>query len=336
MARLTRRAFTTGTLAIVGAACGGSVREPSDAPAVPLEPSPGDLPPNDPVRAAPQDPGLAFGPIAGDGGPPPVIWSWTTAEQAAEIRRDGILFTRESSPTLGKGLLFDVLDARAAAGDAAAARLTGTELAKGRFGWHNPWATILGAGPGETYGLELLRIEMRPDTWFARLRASQPGIDFVDTAGKAIATAAALASFERVGGILFENDVPSSPVAGCWTGSNGGGAIYREIYVGNEAQMATFSHRTSAILATIDGHIAELTSLQSYLLATNVRGPTAPCDVGGVNAFVHPEPTTSVGRYRASLAFATTAYGPDAASVGAIIAELQRARFVPDPYVHPA
>jgi hypothetical protein len=339
MVRLTRRGFTAGTLAIVSGACGAvAPQEPDASPVPPPEPSPGgDPPPFGPGGVAlPPDPGLAFGAIAEDAAPPTVIWSWTTVEQAAEIRRDGILFTRESSPTLGKGLLFDVLDARAAAGDAAAARLTGTELAKGRFGWHNPWATILGAGPGETYGLELLRIEMRADTWFARVRASQPGIDFVDAAGKPIASASALASFERVGGILFENDVPTAPVQGCWTGSAGGGAIYREIYVGNEARLATFSHRTSAILSTIDGHIAELSSLRAYLLATGTPGPADPCSVGGVAAFRNPELTTSRGRYLASLAFATSAYAPDAASVGAIIAELQRARFTPDPYVHPA
>lgn len=339
MARLTRRGFTAGALAIVSGACGGVTREPyQDPPGGPVEPGPGDLPPNGPGGVAPPpDPGLPFGPVTRDGGPPAAIWSWTTPEQAAEIRRDGILFTRESSPTLGRGFLFSVLDERAANGDAAAARLAGTELAKGRFGWHNPWATVLGAVPGEAYGLELLRIEMRADTWFARLRASRAEIDFVDTAGQPVPTATVLASFERVGGILFENDIPRP---GCAYGTidvGGGGLVYREIYVGNEARLATFSHRTAAALAEVESAIAELGTFHDYLLASgHVNLAQGECSFGGPAIWSRGELGGSTNRYLASLAFASPTYAPDATTIAAIIAELERARFIPDPYIHTA
>jgi hypothetical protein len=337
MLRLTRRGFTTGAMAIVGAACGGLTREdgspeptndaPPPGPGLPepgFSPAPGPTPP--------PDPGLAFGPVGAKGAPPSVIWSWTTVEQAAEIRRDGILFTRASSPTLGRGHLFDVLDARAASGNAAASRLAGTELAKGRFGWSNPWATVRGATPGESYGLELLKIEMRPDTWFARVRTSREAIDFVDTAGNAVASATALASFDRVGGILFENDAES--FASCSTGTGGGGLIYREIYVGNEARLATFSHRTAAMLGVLDGHIAELSAFRSWLQAGGRQAWVEGAWACSAADMWHGAPSSSVERYLASLAFATPPYAPDGVSVDAIVTELKKARFTPDPFTH--
>ena len=216
-------------------------------------------------------------------------------------------------------------------GDAAAARLTGTELAKGRFGWHNPWATILGAVPGESYGLELLRIEMRPDTWFARVQASKAEIDFVDATGQAVPTATALASFERVGGILFENDIPRGD---CCTGSGGGGLVYPEIYVGNEARCDVLpSHRGDA--ATLE---SASPSSRSSATTSSPRACSAPRDgvrLGGPSAFAR-RAGTSTGRYLASSRSHRPTYAPDAKSVAAIIAELERARFVPDPYVHTA
>jgi hypothetical protein len=45
-------------------------------------------------------------------------------------------------------------------------------------------------------------------------------------------------------------------------------------------------------------------------------------------------PTASVERYLGSLAFATAPYAPDAVSVDAIVTELKKARFTPDPFTH--
>lgn len=335
MVRLTRRGFTTGAIAIASAACGGLTTEDGSQGSTrrpPPVPGPSDPGFSSPAAPKPADPGLAFAPVARDAPPPSAIWSWTTAEQAAEIRRDQILFTKESSPTLGRGYLFDVLEQRAAQGDAAAARLAGTELATGRFGWTNPWATVRGATPDETYGLELLKIEMRPDTWFARVRTSRPEIDFVDAAGKVVDTATALASFERVGGILFENDVEA--YAACSTGGDGGGMLYREIYVGNEARLATVSHRTAAILSVLDAHIAELGALGDWLRSGGQEKwsmRTFRCRSGSM---WQQTPRSSLERYLASLAFATAPYAPEAANVDAIVTELTKARFSPDPFTY--
>ena len=333
MARLSRRGFTTGAIALVSGACGGltatdgSSEPAGEPPGKPVEPHFGTGPEPSPTR----DPELLFGPVTTDAAPPSVIWSWTTEEQAAEIRRAKVLFTRESSPTLGRGYLFDVLAARAAEGDIVASRLAGSELAKGRFGWSNPWATVRGATLGETYGLELLKIEMRAETWFARVRTSTPAILFVDAAGKPIASPTALASFDRVGGILFENDAET--ITPCSTGSGGGGMIYREIYVGNESRVATFSHRTAAILSVLNGHIAELSAFGVWLRALGLLSQASFWNCRASEMWTGPS-SNSFDRYIASLAFANEPYGPDAATIDSLVAELKKARFTPDPFTH--
>ena len=337
MTRLTRRGFTTGALAVVSGACGGITTRGEDGtelpPAESAPPPPAGFgPASSPVATPPPDPRLAFAPVAANAAPPSVVWSWTTEEQAAELRRDKILFTRESSPTLGRGHLFDLLDARAAQGDAAAARLVGTELAKGRFGWTNPWATVRGATTSETYGHELLAIAMKPDTWYARVLTSRDEIAFVDAAGQPVATATALAAFDRVGGILFEHDVESA--ASCSTGSGGGGMMYREIYVGSEPRLASVAHRTEAIATVLEDHIRELSALGAWLAGGGqpATGPDWRC--AATSSWVGT-PGTSLERYLASLAFATPPYAPEATTIDAIVAELVAARFAPDPFMLP-
>lgn len=333
---LSRRGFTTGALAIVSGACGGLTAADDGSPGTdpstraPSPPDPGTTG-DEPPAPKPADPRLSFAPVAASAAPPAVLWSWTTAEQAAEIRRDARLFTREPPGALGRGYLFDVLADRAANGDAAASRLAGSELAKGRFGWSNPWATVRGADVGETSSLELLRIEMRPDTWFARVRTYREAITFVDSAGQPVSSAAALASFDRVGGILFENDAESFPSC-----STGVGRIYREIYVGNEARLATFSHRTASMLATLDDHIAELSAFRAWLAAGGEDEQAQRRWTCLAASTWRSTPRTTLERYLASLAFATPPYGPDATNVQAIVNQLKSARFTPDPFTHRA
>jgi hypothetical protein len=330
--RLTRRRFATGALAIGSAACVGR-KEQMVLPAAPPDPGASFAPPAEAGARSDLtiDPDLAFHPVA-DGAPPPrVIWSWTTSEQAAELRKNRVLYTRTRSPTLGRGHLFDVLAERAKKGDRIATRLGGRELAKGRFGWHTPWPTILGAAPDETYGLELLRIELRRDAWFARVRTSSEAFEFVDLAGAPVESANALASFDRVAGILFENDIAARWAS---TGTGGGGLVYREIYVGNEARVETWSHRTASMLAILDAHAAELTTLRDWLAALGGHGGAVDWQRRAARSWRRP-PSTTLERYFASLAFLTEPYTPDAAHVSAIVAKLVEARFTPAPLVHP-
>ncbi|MDB4944515.1 MAG: hypothetical protein JWP97_4049 [Labilithrix sp.] len=339
MRNLTRRRFSTGLLAVLAAGCGGRLEDERTETTTPAgrPPTPGGDPPPVFGSEPTPEPSVAFGPVSRSTPPPAVVWSWTTSEQAAEVRSGRVLFTRATSPTLGRGFLFDVLQRRADAGDSTAARLVGPELLEGRFGWHNPWSTVRGAAADESYGLELLAITMKPDTLYARVLASTAEISFVDSAGAQVPVADALAAYGRVGGILFENDVPVAGKCGTGsasTGQGGGGNAYREIYLGNEAQIASFSHRTPAILDRLEASIAELQILRAWLAGSGALPARTyhdwECRMLGLWQFGLSEAV--VDRYLASLAFSSPQYLPSPENVDLLIAELVKARFVPDPF----
>src|SRR6478752_4554284 len=161
-----------------------------------------------------------------------VFYSWTTSEQVDELRAGGELFSRSERPGMGRGLLFDDL-AKYAEPDMydpeRLANLLGTELfAKARFAWTNPWATLLGF-PGESYGDQLLRIELKPEAWIASFDAT--GLRVYDGEGKLLSWEVVMANPERIGAIYYA----SSAAAGapyCGTFSQGAVA-FREFALGN-------------------------------------------------------------------------------------------------------
>lgn len=144
-----------------------------------------------------------------------VLYSWTTLDQIAELRRNRILLTRSESPKHGASFLDQVLHAtaKATAGQSAA---TGEAIqlaellyrdgfAKMRFGWPYAWATRAG-WPREQYGDQLIRVTLRSDAWIARVSTSAPDIVVHDLDDKPIATADVIAHPERIAAIYFVSD----------------------------------------------------------------------------------------------------------------------------------
>src|SRR6185503_699013 len=112
--------------------------------------------------AAPTPASFSFDPVSPSNPVRRVLWSWTTKEQAAELRAGAPLFTRSESPGLGRGTLFHWLDEQ----QGVEAKLLREErFTKGRYAWVNPWAIASGFA-GEDYGTELLRIELEPEARF--------------------------------------------------------------------------------------------------------------------------------------------------------------------------
>jgi hypothetical protein len=78
-----------------------------------------------------------------------VLYSWTTAEQIAELRRDRVLLTHTETAGLGRGYAFTSIDALAARGSSSSHKLLGRlsqELfLKARFAWPHPWAARMGS-----------------------------------------------------------------------------------------------------------------------------------------------------------------------------------------------
>jgi hypothetical protein len=172
------------------------------------------------------------------------LFSWTTDEQIAELRRDRVLLTREERPGLGPGFAMDTLAQRAlSASDEAPVLNRVLELFKKvRYAWTNPWATRMG-WEGESYGNQLIRILLREDAWIMSINGGAQGV--TDLAGRAVPVEAVRATPERIGALFFSRDGSSGgPTCGSFTdGSNG----YREFIVGNEAMVEEWSIGTDAL-----------------------------------------------------------------------------------------
>src|SRR6185369_17398673 len=136
------------------------------------------------------------------------LFTWTTDEQAAELRRDQVLFTRSERPGIGPGYAFQIIEQMAqnqsSSERAMLASLLGGELfAKARFAWSEPWATRMG-WPGEEYGRNLLRIVLKPEAWVAVIR--QGNLTVYDQGGQYVPLVDALAAPTRLGMIFYEKD----------------------------------------------------------------------------------------------------------------------------------
>lgn len=313
MSRIGRRAFTAGGLSL--AACGGASPE-SPAPLDGETGGPSAAPLASADAASESD---RFSPVIGLSGLSPVVWSWTTSAQVDALDNGDPLFSRDTSPELGDGFLFTVLRQRA---DGLVARVA-ERLRVGRFGWFNPWAASRGFEVGETYGNELLRITLAPDALFMVLASSWSRSDpaaFADVAGNRVGVEVAEAAIDRVAGVYFTHDAPSA--RGCrGTASYGGASSYREVYVGNEAMVASWTARSAVIAEDLARADAELASLVRRRYSDGGDFCAWSANVVA-EAWTKPAPTT-VGRYLASLAFPTQPYVPTRDNVDAIRSTLR-------------
>lgn len=101
-----------------------------------------------------------------------VLYTWTTADQIAALRAGGRLLRRERSARSGYSRFDRSLRAVPTEQQSAIHRRL---LSKGytcrRFAWPMPWATLMGWGE-ETYGCQLLRIELKPEAQIAAVEPS--------------------------------------------------------------------------------------------------------------------------------------------------------------------
>jgi hypothetical protein len=258
-----------------------------------------------------------------------VLYSWTTPEQVAELRRDRVLLTRTERPDLGRGYAFEAIDELAARGTAPQnqllAKLSQELFLKARYAWPNAWGARMG-WPGEDYGDELLRIVLKPEAWIVIVADGQ-GMAVVDLDNRVVSAEAALASPERIAAIFFyRREIISN---GSFTSCGGG---YREFIVGNEAMVEEWSLATPDIRTQIE-HDAEL--FETFLLrlrssTTSVDAATFPVDV------VCQWDSGAVGEiqtYQRAVALANELYVPLPERVATIAKTLREGLFEPDPFV---
>ncbi len=255
------------------------------------------------------------------------LYSWTTAEQVAELRADKVLLTRTETAGLGRGYAFTAIDALAARGSAPEnqllAKLSGELFVKVRYAWPNAWATRMG-WPGEDYGDQLLRIVLKPEAWIV-IVSDGVGLAVIDMNNELVPVADALAHSERIGAVYFyKRDVTGQ---GTFQSCSGG---YREFIVGNEAMIEEWSLGTTEIHERI---VADAVLMEDFL--GELRSMPSSVDPATFNQDVvcswDYAPSDQVGRYERSLSIPSEYYAPLPEALASLSQTLRASLFDPDP-----
>jgi hypothetical protein len=256
-----------------------------------------------------------------------VLYSWTTAEQAAELRQDHVLLTRTETAGLGRGYAFTSIDELAARGDAPEnhllTKLSEELFTKVRYAWPNAWATRMG-WPGEDYGDQLLRIVLKPNAWIMVV-SDRVGIAVIDLDNHLVPIADAVAQSERIGAVYFyKRDITGN---GSFETCSGG---YREFIVGNEAMVEEWSLGTAQIRDQIS---ADATLIERFMTDTRDMPPGiapkafnqyAVCSWDG-------SAQSELDGYVHALSIPSEYYAPLPAELAALADTLRQSLFEPDP-----
>src|SRR6478609_3505590 len=263
------------------------------------------------------------------------FFSWTTDEQAAELRRDHVLFSRSERPGMGPGYAFEVFreiamnDTRT--DHAMLASLLGSELfAKARFAWSEPWATRMG-WPGEDYGGNLLRIVLKPEAWIVIVKNGD--LTVFDQQNRLVPLSDALANPTRLGAIFYEKGANSGgPSCGgsFVSGSNG----YREFILGNLAMVEEWSIGTQQIRDRLSANIEQLTTFLPRIRSCPVTSSAQQWNLAVVCRWdLAGAPNTESDAYERALAIPSDNYLAVPERIAAMIETLQGDLFEPDPLV---
>lgn len=260
-----------------------------------------------------------------------VLYSWTTAEQAAELRRDRVLLTRTERPGLGPGYAFAAIEALASTGTSAAHRLLalfGKQLfVKARYAWPHPWATRMG-WPGEDYGDELIRIVLKPEAWIVVV-ADERGMSVIDSENRVVSAEEALAHPERIGAIYFYRTTVDG--RGTFQSCSGG---YREFIVGNEAMIEEWSIGTDEIRARIEEDAQRFDRLiESARSCSDCALDATTFNVVVACRWDDPATADPISMYYRSVAIPSAHYVPRPAEIGAVAEALRAALFEPSPLI---
>ncbi len=262
-------------------------------------------------------------------GKPRTFYSWTTDEQIAELRAGADLFSRSERPGVGRGLLFTELADYAQAGsmpeNALADVLVNQTFAKVRFAWPNPWSTLLGF-PGETYGNQLLRVELKADAWIARFDAGV--LSVLDAENQLVPIETALATPERIGAIFYQ----SQATAAAYCGSFSHGAVgFREFALGNLDMVERWSLATPEIAARLESDIAELQAFEAQLACREVStswSSDVACEWGR-----QLDSTNVLSNYDFALGLPSELYRPNAENIAALLAALEMSMPTGEPLI---
>ncbi|HEY1547219.1 MAG TPA: hypothetical protein VGG28_05340 [Kofleriaceae bacterium] len=180
----------------------------------------------------------------------PVLYTWTTADSVAKLRktRQLLVATIATGGFVSPYLRALIAIARrgGTGGDVARMLLTNAQLLRRRYAWPAPFATVLGLGP-RTYGSELIRIELDRDAWIGRFEPSAADpFRFVDATNAEVPLGDVLAHPERIGAMFHVQ--------------RGAAVPFREFVICNPAMVASWQVATPAVDAEL---AAERTMLEA-------------------------------------------------------------------------
>ncbi len=231
-----------------------------------------------------------------------VLFSWTTPDQIAILRRDQkLLLGTElpSGPTPYVERLTATANTTGPFADVARLLLLHPSLRLRRYAWPRPWPTRLGATES-AYGTELIRVALRPDAIIARYDPSRADVfSFQDLDARAVSVAEALAEPARIAAVFHVRT--DSPIA------------HREYVLCNESMVSEWSIATPDAASAIRADISLLSTLGSASLRAEPAAPSWTGDPGD----------TGSALFAASLAFDMDRYRATPAALDAIARALR-------------
>jgi hypothetical protein len=228
------------------------------------------------------------------------LYTWTTPAQIEALRAGGPLLIADAQtggpPTPYRRLLAAMEDERRP-GHALAARLRHTpSLARCRYAWPSPFATVLGLGP-QRYGDALVRIRLRPQAVIARLDpTADPPWTLRDGEGRSIAVAELEAEPERLGAVFHLRVDAEARLK------------FREYVLCNPAMIEAWEVGTPAI--------GERVAAERRLVLELLQGPLATLPEAHTRWRAWPQwldpapPTAWPSRWHRALAFDNVRYRP--------------------------
>jgi hypothetical protein len=233
----------------------------------------------------------------------PVLYTWTTPDQIADLRKSGVLLVKDGS-TKPSG--FDVeLDAvwsgKGTGSDLAALLRSHPGLIKQRYAWTAPLATrrtlnVADPNGDHGYGDALIRVVLRDDAYVGKFESALTDPwKWVDMHGRAVPTWEVVAHPERIGAVYHVVSAGSSsyPIA------------YREYVLCNETMIDEWSVATQIIRDEVEEETTLVEALAKFDLVT----ASAPPDVSSSWPAVHSLQSLEED-WSAAVAFANAHYLP--------------------------
>jgi hypothetical protein len=212
-----------------------------------------------------------------------------------------------------------VLIERAAAGDRLAALLRTSAFTRARHAWPAPFATLQG-WPGETYGEELIRIDLKLDAWIAKLQTSTKSWEVVDLDHRPVPLDEVLKNPARLAAVYFVEDMPlPARRGGTFRGREVGRPAYRDYVICNESMIERWSIGAPEIAREIAAEAEAIDALRRHLAVRNVDPESLDAWNARVARTIWPAgPDTGVAPrvvYEATLAFPNEHYQPEIAKL---------------------